>query len=67
MPLDPRVRKAILSYENGECGLEDAAQMLFRVRRETGCLELQAPPGTSHQQQRLVARYAELVKAEYGT
>lgn len=65
--LDPRARKAILDYQAGKCGLENATQALLRVRRETGCLELHAPPGTAPQQQRLVARYAELVRAEYGT
>jgi hypothetical protein len=64
--LDPRVRKALLDYQAGTCELEDAAQMLLQVRRETGCLELQAPPGTAPRQQQLVARFNELVKAEFG-
>lgn len=64
--LDPRVRKALLAYQAGTCELEEAAQMLLQVRRETGCLELQAPAGTPPRQQQLVARFAELVQAELG-
>jgi hypothetical protein len=64
--LDPRVRKALLDYQAGRCGLEDAAQMLLQVRPETGCLELQAQAGTPPEQQRLAARCAELVRTELG-
>ena len=64
--LDSRARQAILDYQAGKCDLEDAAQILLQVRRETGCLDLQAPPGTPPRQQLLVKRFSELVRTEFG-
>lgn len=64
--LDRRVRQALLDYQSGTIELDAAAQLLLTVRRETGCLELHAPPGTAPRQQQLVARYAQLVEAEFG-
>jgi hypothetical protein len=65
--LDPRARRVLLDYQAGKCDLEAAAQVLLQVRRDTGCLEIHAPPGTAPPQQLLVARFAELVQAEFGT
>jgi hypothetical protein len=47
--------------------LEQAAERLMQVRRETGCLELHCAPGAPAAQQHLVARFAELSRQEFGT
>jgi hypothetical protein len=60
--LDPRVREAVLGYQSGRFDLETAAQLLLQVRRDTGCLELHAPPGTGDAQRRLVERFQELAR-----
>ena len=60
--LDSRVRKTLLDYEAGRCDLETAAQQLFEVRRETGCLEIHAPANASDATRRLAARFAELAR-----
>ena len=59
--LDPRVRTALLEYNAGRCDLESAAQLLARVRRETGCLELHPSPAAGPAERALLARFAELV------
>ena len=59
--LDPRVRAALEAYQRGRSGLEATAQLLARVRRETGCLELHASPTASVAERALLARFAELV------
>jgi hypothetical protein len=64
--LDPRVRRALLDYEAGVRGLEETVQLLLDVRRERGCLEIHAPAGAADPQRRLVERYSERVRAEFG-
>ena len=58
--LDRRVRTAILEFQQGRRSLEDAAQLLAQVRRETGCLELYASASTGAAERALLARFAEL-------
>lgn len=67
MALDPRVRQTLLDFQSGRCNLEQAAERLMQVRRETGCLELHCAPGAPAAQQHLVARFAELSRQEFGT
>ena len=64
--LDSRVRNVVAEYLAGRCDVENAAQQLLVVRRETGCLELHASASTSATQRLLVDRYAALVRAEFG-
>lgn len=61
--LDPRVRTALTDYQRGRLTLEDTAQLLITVRRETGCLELHASPRAGAADRALWARFAELVAA----
>lgn len=61
--LDRRVRAALLDYRQGRKGLEETAQLLAQVRRETGCLELHAAPSAGPAERALLARFAELVDA----
>lgn len=64
--LDPRVRTVLTEYLAGRCDVEQAAQVLLHVRRETGCLELHASATTAPAQRLLVQRYDALVRAEFG-
>jgi hypothetical protein len=59
--LDPRVRDALVAYQQDRVGLEATAQLLAQVQRETGCLELHASPGASPAERALLARFAALV------
>jgi hypothetical protein len=64
--LDPRVRQALLEYQQGRRSLEATAQALIAVRRATGCLELHASPAAGAAERALLARFAELVAADDG-
>jgi hypothetical protein len=64
--LDHRVRTALVEYQRGTRTLEDAAQLLAQVRRETGCLELQASPSAGAAERALLRRFAELTEPEGG-
>jgi hypothetical protein len=66
MGLDPRVRTTLIDFRAGRCDVETAAQRLLAVRRETGCLTLQASAAATADEQRLVARLAELTREEFG-
>jgi hypothetical protein len=55
-----------MEYQRGKCGLEETAQLLAKVRRETGCLELHAAPSASAEERALTARLAELVQLDGG-
>lgn len=66
MSLDPRVRTTLLDFRSGRCDVESAARRLLEVRRDTGCLTLQTSAASTADEQRLVARFAELVRAEFG-
>ena len=59
--LDPRVRRALTEYHQGKRSLEDTAQLLAAVRRETGCLELYPSPSAGAADRALLTRYAELL------
>jgi hypothetical protein len=59
--LDPRVRTALLEYQQGKRSLEATAQLLADVRRETGCLELHAAPSAGAAERALMARFAQLI------
>lgn len=65
--LDARVKQAILDLDTGRSDLEQAAQRLLQVRRETGCLTLHATPGAPEPQRRLIERYTQLVQDEVGS
>lgn len=60
--LDRRVLETLLAYRAGRLSLEDAAQALARVQRETGCLTLLATPGSDAAERALVARVTALVR-----
>ena len=62
--LDKRVRTALIEYQEGRRTLEQTAQLLAQVRRETGCLELHPAPSAGARERALLARFAELVAAE---
>ena len=62
--LDPRVRPALLEYQAGRRGLEEIAQILARVRREIGCLDLYPSAAATAAEQALLRRFAELVAAD---
>ena len=62
--LDSRVRTALTDYQRGRLSLEECAQMLLAVRRETGCLELRTAPSAGEADRALLARFAELVAAD---
>lgn len=62
--LDARVRTALTEFQQRQCALESAAQLLAQVRRETGCLELHPSATTSPAQRALLARFAELVASD---
>ena len=62
--LDPRVRTALVEYQQGHRSLESAAQLLAQVRRDTGCLDLLASPSAGAAERALLARFAELVAAD---
>ncbi|MCC6774915.1 MAG: hypothetical protein IT360_27350 [Gemmatimonadaceae bacterium] len=64
--LDPRVRHAIADFQGGHCDVEQAAQRLLEVRRETGCLSLRAVANMSESQRRLIERFTELAQHEFG-
>jgi len=64
--LDPRVRTALLEYQQGKRSLEATAQLLADVRRETGCLELHAAPSAGAAERALLARFAELIGGDGG-
>lgn len=64
--LDPRVRTILLDYHAGELSLEQAAQALLQVRRDTGCLDLHVAPNAAVRERELVERYAELVRDTFG-
>jgi hypothetical protein len=66
MSLDPRVRTTLLDFRAGRCDVETAARRLLAVRRETGCLMLQASATSTADEQRLVARLEALVREEFG-
>lgn len=59
--LDPRVRVALTEYQRGRRSLEETAQALLVVRRETGCLELHPAPTAGAAERALLARFAALV------
>ena len=63
---DPRVRSALVEYQQGRRDLESAARLLAQVRRETGCLELYASASSGPGERALLARFAELVAQEGG-
>jgi hypothetical protein len=58
--LDPRVRGALLAYQQRRSSLEATAELLAMVRRETGCLELHASAAAGPEERALIARFAEL-------
>lgn len=60
--LDPRVRRALTEYHQGKRSLEETAQLLVTVRRESGCLELYPSPSAGAADRALLARYAELLE-----
>ena len=62
--LDKRVRTALVEYQQGRWSLEQTAQLLAQVRRETGCLELHPSPSAGANERALLARFAELVAAD---
>ena len=64
--LDKRVRVLLADYQKGSRGLEETAQRLMSVRRETGCLELQIAPSAGPAERALVARFVDLVRLEAG-
>jgi len=66
MSLDPRVRTTLLDVQAGRCDVETAAHRLLEVRRETGCPTLQTAATSTADEQRLVARLAELIREESG-
>lgn len=62
--LDSRVRTALVEFQQGRRTLEATAQVLARVRRETGGLELHASASAGEAEKALLARFAELVAAD---
>ncbi len=46
--------------------MEQAAQALLEVRRDTGCLQLHVSAASSPAEHALAARYTALVEAEFG-
>jgi len=65
--LDPRVREALLALRAQRITVEDAAQQLLQVRRETGCLWLMVSADSSAAERALVDRYTALATAAFGT
>jgi hypothetical protein len=65
--LDRRVRTLLTEFRNGTRGVEETAQGLLRVRRETGCLDLHVAASADSAERALVTRFAELVRADDGT
>lgn len=65
--LDPRVRETLLALRAERMTVEEAAQSLLAVRRETGCLSLMVSAGSSATERALVDRYTALATAEFGT
>ncbi|MDF1501783.1 hypothetical protein [Roseisolibacter sp. H3M3-2] len=64
--LDPRVRTALIEYQQGRRDLESAAWLLAQVRRETGRLELYPSASSSPAERALLARFAQLVTEDGG-
>jgi hypothetical protein len=64
--LGPRVRAALVEYQQGRRDPESAARLLAHVRRGTGCLELYASASSGPGERALRARFAEWVAQEGG-
>ena len=62
--LDPRVRVALVEFSQGHRALEETAQLLAQVHRETGCLAIYPSSGSGLEQQSLIARFREIVDGE---
>lgn len=65
--LDPRVREILMSLRAERLTVEEAAQSLLLVRRESGCLSLMVSEGSSATERALVDRYAALAMAAFGS
>ena len=65
--LDARVRETLLALRAERVTVEEAAQSLLEVRRETGCLSLMVSADSSGPERALVDRYTALATAAFGT